>query len=130
MCLRHLGYAVTAHRAQGVTVDTANMLVEPTTTRENFYVAMTRGKHSNHADVVLDRSADAHTEPHPGANPDAAARSVLYGVPAILIGRLSSSRCRTEPPRVRQRAASLSVSGASFWPEWATCTDPPWRSTR
>lgn len=36
-----LGYAITAHRAQGVTVDTAHVLVEPTTTRENFYVAMT-----------------------------------------------------------------------------------------
>ncbi|RAD62752.1 TrwC relaxase, partial [Burkholderia multivorans] len=46
-----LGYAVTAHRAQGVTVDTAHVLVEPTTTRENFYVAMTRGKHANHAYV-------------------------------------------------------------------------------
>jgi hypothetical protein len=45
--LRNLGYAITAHRAQGVTVDTAHVLVEPTTTRENFYVAMTRGKQSN-----------------------------------------------------------------------------------
>src|SRR5699024_11654466 len=51
-----LGYAVTAHRAQGVTVDTAHVLVEPTTTRENFYVAMTRGKHSNRAYVGLDRA--------------------------------------------------------------------------
>ncbi|WP_172802666.1 MobF family relaxase [Brevibacterium sandarakinum] len=75
-----LGYAVTAHRAQGVTVDTAHVLVRPTTTRENFYVAMTRGKHSNQAYVVLDRADDAHTEPHPGDNPDATARSVLYGV--------------------------------------------------
>ncbi|RAE29334.1 hypothetical protein DN524_33730, partial [Burkholderia multivorans] len=74
-----LGYAVTAHRAQGVTVDTAHVLVEPTTTRENFYVAMTRGKHANHAYVVLDR-ADEHAEPYPGDNPDATARGVLYGV--------------------------------------------------
>ncbi|WP_344079927.1 MobF family relaxase [Nostocoides veronense] len=74
-----LGYAVTAHRAQGVTVNTAHVLVEPTTTRENFYVAMTRGKHANHAYVVLDR-ADEHAEPYPGDNPDATARGVLYGV--------------------------------------------------
>jgi conjugative relaxase-like TrwC/TraI family protein len=67
-----LGYAITAHRAQGVTVDTAHVLVEPTTTRENFYVAMTRGKHSNRA--------DEHTHPHPGDNPDATGRSVLFGV--------------------------------------------------
>ena len=50
-----LGYAGTAHRAQGVTVDTAHVLVEPTSTRENFYVAMTRGKHANRAYVILDR---------------------------------------------------------------------------
>lgn len=74
-----LGYAVTAHRAQGVTVDTSHVLVEPTSTRENFYVAMTRGKHANVAYVILDR-ADEHAEPHPGENPDATGRSVLFGV--------------------------------------------------
>src|SRR5699024_234713 len=75
-----LGYAVTAHRAPGVTVDTAHALAEPTTTRENFYVAMSRGRHSNRAYVVLDRADDAHAEPHPGDSPEATARSVLYGV--------------------------------------------------
>jgi hypothetical protein len=60
-----LGYAVTAYRAQGVTTDTAHVLVEPTSTRETFYVAMTRGRHSNHAYVALDR-ADDHAQPHPG----------------------------------------------------------------
>ena len=50
--------------------------MEPTTTRENFYVAMTRGKHANHAYVILDR-ANEHAHPHPGDNPDATARSVL-----------------------------------------------------
>ena len=75
-----LGYAVTAHRAQGLTVDTAHVLVEPATTRENFYVAMTRGAQSNQAYVILDRADDDHTEPHPSDNPDASSRSVLYGV--------------------------------------------------
>ena len=74
-----LGYAVTAYRTQGTTTDTAHVLVEPTSIRETFYVAMTRGRHSNHAYVTLDR-ADDHTQPHPGDNPHATARSVLYGV--------------------------------------------------
>ncbi|MDO4259021.1 MAG: hypothetical protein Q4C87_05810 [Actinomycetaceae bacterium] len=79
MRLQNLGYAVTAHRAQGITTDTAHVLVEPTTTRENLYVAMTRGRESNQAYVILDRPDD-HAAPHPGDNPDATARSVLYGV--------------------------------------------------
>ena len=74
-----LGYAVTAHRAQGVTTDTAHVLVEPTTTRENLYVAMTRGRESNQAYVVLDRPDD-HATAHPGYSPDATARTGLYGV--------------------------------------------------
>ena len=37
-----LGYAVTAHRAQGMTVDTSHVVVTGSTTRENFYVSMTR----------------------------------------------------------------------------------------
>ncbi|KDS92395.1 hypothetical protein DHOM_11195 [Dermabacter hominis 1368] len=79
MRLQNLGYAVTAHRAQGITTDTAHVLVEPTTTRENLYVAMTRGRESNRAYVILDRPDD-HAAPHPGDNPDATARTVLYGV--------------------------------------------------
>ncbi|SEA59628.1 conjugative relaxase domain-containing protein, TrwC/TraI family [Bowdeniella nasicola] len=74
-----LGYAVTAYRAQGVTTDTAHVLVAPTSTRETFYVAMTRGRHSNRAYVTLDR-ADDHAEPHPGDDPNATTRSVLSGV--------------------------------------------------
>ena len=79
MRLQNLGYAVTAFRAQGITTDTAHVLVEPTSTRESFYVAMTRGRHSNHAYVTLDR-ADDHAQPHPGDDPHATERSVLYGV--------------------------------------------------
>ena len=41
---------------------------------------MTRGRNANHAYVAVDRPDDAHSEPHPGDNADATARSVLYGV--------------------------------------------------
>lgn len=49
-----LGYATTAHRSQGVTVDTGHAVVTPKLSRELFYVAMTRGKHGNHAYVDFD----------------------------------------------------------------------------
>lgn len=42
-----LGYACTAHRSQGVTVDTAHTVVSSGQSRELFYVAMTRGRHGN-----------------------------------------------------------------------------------
>ncbi|TAM67062.1 MAG: conjugal transfer protein [Microbacteriaceae bacterium] len=75
-----LGYAVTAHRAQGVTTNTAHALIEPTTTRENLYVALTRGRDSNSAYVAVDRPDASHSVRHPGDNPAATAQSVLYGV--------------------------------------------------
>lgn len=73
-----LGYAVTAHRAQGLTVDTAHVLVTPKTTREHLYVAMTRGRDSNTAYVALDEPDDAHA----GRQSDLAvtAATVLRGV--------------------------------------------------
>ncbi|WP_434326540.1 MobF family relaxase [Paenarthrobacter nicotinovorans] len=47
-----LGYATTAHRSQGLTVDTGHTVVTPgRLTRELLYVSMTRGRHSNTAYV-------------------------------------------------------------------------------
>jgi len=49
-----LGYATTAHRAQGMTTDTAHVLAGAAMTRETFYVAMTRGRRNNKAYLVTD----------------------------------------------------------------------------
>jgi conjugative relaxase-like TrwC/TraI family protein len=72
-----LGYAVTAHRAQGITVDTAHVVVTASTTRENLYVSMTRGRDTNIAYVALDEPDEAHITPEPD---EVTARTVLYGV--------------------------------------------------
>jgi conjugative relaxase-like TrwC/TraI family protein len=77
-----LGYAITAHRAQGATVDTAHLVVHSSLmTREAFYVAMTRGRFSNIAYVATD---EAHLEDHQHTadfdDGKTAARSILYGV--------------------------------------------------
>ncbi|KRA31000.1 conjugal transfer protein [Nocardioides sp. Root614] len=76
---RHLdlGYAVTAHRAQGITVDTSHVVVTPTTTRENLYVSMSRGRESNIAYVAFDQPDESHSTPEPE---DVSARTVLCGV--------------------------------------------------
>jgi hypothetical protein len=72
-----LGYAITAHRAQGITVDTSHVVVTASTTRENLYVSMSRGRDSNIAYVALDQPDDSHTTPEAE---DVSARTVLYGV--------------------------------------------------
>jgi conjugative relaxase-like TrwC/TraI family protein len=72
-----LGYAITAHRAQGITVDTAHVVVTSSTTRENLYVSMTRGRDANIAYVALDQPDNSHSTPEPE---DVSAPTVLYGV--------------------------------------------------
>ena len=104
-----LGYAITGHRAQGVTVDTAHAVVTATTTRENFYVAMTRGRHGNHAYVATDTADDAHVAPHPSDNPDATARSrPVRGAPAR---RRGTVRARDHHRRTRALGVHRPVGG-------------------
>ena len=57
-----LGYATTAHRAQGATVDTAHAVVAgPGTTREVLYVMLTRAREANHVYVATDRDVEPLT---------------------------------------------------------------------
>jgi conjugative relaxase-like TrwC/TraI family protein len=75
-----LGYAVTSYRAQGITTDTAHVPVDAAMTRENLYVALTRGREENMAYVALDKPDAAHEGPRPGDHTEATGRSVLFGV--------------------------------------------------
>ncbi|MGW5569644.1 MobF family relaxase [Nocardia thailandica] len=62
----HLGYAATIDSAQGITADTCHVALTGSETRQQFYVAMTRGVRANHAYVVtaLDGEEGAiYTEP-------------------------------------------------------------------
>lgn len=55
-----LGYATTAHRSQGITVDAGHTVVtQGRLTRELLYVSMTRGRTGNHAYVCEDDPTDA-----------------------------------------------------------------------
>jgi conjugative relaxase-like TrwC/TraI family protein len=74
-----LGYAATAHRAQGRTTDTAHVLISPTTTREVLYVAATRGRRRNSIYVDTCYDPDPQTG-HDGAIPPQSAHEVLAGV--------------------------------------------------
>ena len=62
-----LAYATTTHRAQGITVDRSHVLAHAGMSRENLYVAMTRGRDANHVYVAvdsLDTDCDDLPDPH------------------------------------------------------------------
>jgi hypothetical protein len=62
-----LAYAVTVHKAEGVTVDRAVLLADSATTAEHLYVGMTRGRHHNRACVVTEAAGTGHGhQPPPG----------------------------------------------------------------
>lgn len=50
-----LGWAVTGYGSQGDTVDVGIAVLDSTANRNHAYVAMTRGRHANHA-IVIDRT--------------------------------------------------------------------------
>jgi conjugative relaxase-like TrwC/TraI family protein len=52
------GWASTIDAAQGATADIGLVLVRPGLDREHLYVAMTRGRHANHAYITPDQPAD------------------------------------------------------------------------
>ncbi len=68
-----LGYAATEYSIQGVTVGSTHNLTTPNTSRAAFYMAMTRGQHTNTAHVATQTIPDH--DPAPGAVHDAVHRS-------------------------------------------------------
>ncbi|WP_424446632.1 MobF family relaxase [Microbacterium sp. CH-015] len=118
-----LGYAVTAYRAQGITTDTAHAVVEPGTTRENLYVAMTRGRTSNTAYVVVSSPDDNHSARHPGERPDATARDILAGVLGHIGAELSAHETiaaeREAWGSIAQLAAEYdTIAASALRPRW------------
>ncbi len=92
-----LGYATTTARAQGMTVDTAHVLVDTDTSRESLYVAATRGRHGARLYVADEDliGIDAERPPAPALG----ARDILTAV----LHRESGERSATE---VRREAAA------------------------
>lgn len=111
-----LGYAITAHRAQGATVDTAHAVVAgPEMTREALYVAMTRGREANTAYVVTDQH---HLEEHQHRDDlQNNARSILYGIlqhtGAELSARETITAEQDEWTSIRQLAAEYETIAQS-----------------
>jgi conjugative relaxase-like TrwC/TraI family protein len=94
-----LAYAVTVHKAQGVTVDRAVLVADDATTAEALYVGMTRGRHHNTVLVVCDNLDPEHRDP------------ALTGaeVLAAALGRVSAERAALDVLR-QTLAASESLA--------------------
>ncbi|AYG04643.1 MobF family relaxase [Gryllotalpicola protaetiae] len=120
-----LGYAVTSFRAQGITTDTAHVLVDASMTRENLYVALTRGREANRAYVAVDKPDGSHDGPHPGDNIEATARSVLFGVLRHVGAELSAHETTTAEQEAWANIGQLSaeyetIAAAAQRDRWAT----------
>lgn len=66
----HHGYAVTVHSAQGVTADTTHAVLGENTSRNLLYVAVTRGRDTNHAylyERIAGETEHEHTQ-EPGVH--------------------------------------------------------------
>ncbi|MEL4211995.1 MobF family relaxase [Corynebacterium bovis] len=91
-----LGYASTAHRAQGATVDATHAVIDPSMDRNAAYVALTRHKRqvSVYVDTTptIDTAAEDAHQHHSGETPAPTARDVLDTV----VGRDTSQRSATD----------------------------------
>ncbi len=104
-----LGYATTVARTQGMTVDETHTIATPAMGREDLYVAMTRGRHSNRVYAVID---DGEPECLPGSAPSSG-RAVLERILATSHAEPSATETRETwhqeqptpavPPRRPQR---------------------------
>ena len=107
-----LGYASTAYRAQGRTVDTAHVVVSPTTTREVLYVAATRGRESNQLYV------DISFDPDPQTSHD---YTVLnQDVQDVLLGVLANDGADLSAHETRRRVGHEAHGWATLHAEYQT----------
>jgi hypothetical protein len=105
-----LGYASTAFRSQGRTVDAAHVLVSPTTSREVLYVGATRGRESNRLYVETAFDPDPQTG-HDALTPRQATGEVLR---LVLANDGSELSAHEAIDRARREAEDLATLAAEY----------------
>ena len=106
------GWASTIDSAQGATADLGLVLVRPGLDREHLYVAMTRGRHGNHAYITPDPAADpehdhshGNRKPDPGSGRGAAPQDQAVQVLTMALGQSGAQdAAHTALARARQVA--------------------------
>lgn len=106
-----LGYAATIHRSQGMTVDTAHVLIDDTMNRQALYVGLTRGRTDNKLYVPIDRIVDPHLI---HVHPD---KKIADEVVRAIIGRDGADVSATEQQRdaaAAHRKLDYNVGGYEY----------------
>jgi len=91
-----LGYATTVHGAQGVTADTCHTVSTGEETRQQLYVALTRGRDGNHLYLAAAMDGDEHSVITPAATHPQTAINVLEQVLARDEAQISASTARQQ----------------------------------
>lgn len=127
-----LGYASTVHGAQGITADTCHAVAAGTEDRRLLYVALTRGRHTNHVYVATSFDGDPHAVITPHALRPPTAADLLTGVLGRDGAQQSAStllRQLSQPDELLHLAATryadaLSAAAESvLGPDWAPRVD-------
>ena len=96
-----LGYATTIHGGQGVTADTSHTITTGSESRQQLYVALSRGRDTNHLYLVTAGDGDEHTVITPAATHPLTAINILEQILARDEAQLSATT--TAPPAGRPR---------------------------
>jgi uncharacterized coiled-coil protein SlyX len=107
-----LGYATTAHRAQGRTVDTCHAYISAATVREPLYVMATRGREANR--LYVDTGYDPDTDTAHQAVDPVPAEVVLRTVLATSGADLSATQTKTAESAAAVSPARLETDGAAI----------------
>ncbi len=117
------GYAMTAHRAQGATVDAAHVL-DDGGGRELAYVAMSRGRHTSHVYVV---AGDLRAPPPASSGPGTT--SVATSGRSTRPGLLSASQtCKQSERNSSSKSPPMSASNSPTLAPSSTCGRPRTRA--
>ena len=120
-CAEHvqLGYATTIHGGQGVTADTSHTITTGTESRQQLYVALTRGRDANHLYLVTAGDGDEHTVITPAATHPLTAINILEQI-------LARDEAQVSATTTSRQLADPAADAAAAPPATATaCTPPP-----
>jgi len=106
-----LGYATTVHGGQGVTADSSHTVTSGTESRQQLYVAITRGRESNHLYLVTAMDGDEHSVITPAATHPLTAINVLE---QILARDEAEPSATTTARRLADPAGNLTSAAARY----------------